>query len=453
MKLEVIVLAAGQGTRMKSSTPKVLHSIGGKPMLQRVLGKVRDLAPQRTHVVVAQNSAEVKTALHDCDVNWVVQSSQLGTGHAVLQALPQIDVASHILVLYGDCPLVTLPSLKRCVLAGQDGLGLVTAIAPDPTGLGRIVRDATGRIKKIVEHVDLTPDQQDIKEINSGILSGPAELFRRYLPQITDANVQGEIYLTDLIGKAVENEIPVATVLASDHRDVMGVNDRVQLAEAERTLQWRYAERLMRQGVSMADPRRFDCRGQIEAGKDCYFDVNVVFEGNVHLGDKVTIGPNCLLRNVQIGSHTVIKENTVIENAELGRNCAIGPFARIRPETVLADNVYIGNFVEIKKATIAAGVKAGHLAYIGDAEIGEESNIGAGAITCNFDGKTKHRTIIGDRVFVGSNSSLIAPLIIKSGAAIAAGSSINRTVAHNELVIERSKQRHIEGGGSRFRKS
>lgn len=452
MNLEVIVLAAGHGTRMKSRISKVLHPIGGKPMLHRVLETVAALAPARTHVVVNPNNAAIAPDFRGFDVNWVEQPEQLGTGHAVLQALPEVDADHNLLVVYGDCPLVTAPTLHRCVMAAQDGLSLVTAMVADPTGLGRIVRDAEGGVQGIVEHADLAPHQCSIDEINSGILSGAAELFQRFLPQITDANAQSEIYLTDLIEKAVKNDISVTAVLAKDPSEVSGVNDRIQLAHAERAFQLREAQRLMRNGVSVADPARFDCRGDLETGVDCSFDINVLFEGDIKLGDNVRIGANCVLRNVRIGPNTEIKENSIIEDAAIGRDCAIGPFARIRPGTILADNVNIGNFVEIKNSRLADGVKAGHLAYIGDAEIGTETNVGAGAITCNFDGKSKHRTIIGDRVFIGSNSSLIAPLIIESGAAIAAGSSVNRTVASDELAIERAEQRNVKGGGTRFRK-
>ena len=452
MSLEVVVLAAGQGTRMKSHTPKVLHEIGGKPMLERVLDSVKSLEPSRIHVVVSSDDDEVQQRFRDYEINWVTQSHQLGTGHAVLQALPALENSSQVLVVYGDCPLLQPPTLKRCIAAGQSGIGLITADVPDPTGFGRIIRDQTGDVNAIVEQTDLSAEQCQISEINSGILSTSAEIFKQYLPQLTDDNAQGEIYLTDLIATAGIDGVAAHGVKVSDHREVLGVNDRVQLAQVERIYQLRQAERMMKQGVTFLDPSRFDCRGTVNAGRDCVLDVNVILEGAVELGDEVRVGGNCILRDVQIATGTEIKANSVIENATIGQSCVIGPFARIRPGSVLEDNVNVGNFVEIKNSRLADGVKAGHLAYLGDAEVGTESNIGAGAITCNFDGKNKHRTVIGDNVFIGSNSSLIAPLTIASGAAVAAGSSISRNVNEDELVIERASPRNVRGGGTRFRR-
>ncbi len=452
MQIEVIVLAAGQGTRMRSRMPKVLHPIGGQPMLRRVLDTVTSLEPLRIHVVVGHVSAELKRVLADVDVNWVDQTEQRGTGHAVLQALPDVETRSQVLVVYGDCPLVTVKTLEQCLVAGQHGLGLITAIVPDPTGLGRIVRTAAGEVEGIIEHADISHAQCEINEINSGILSASAGLLRQELPFITDCNAQGEIYLTDLIGRAVKQQISVNAVQATDYWEVLGVNDRVQLAQLERVFQRRQADDLLKRGVSLADPNRFDCRGSVDVGQDCEIDINVLFEGHVELGDNVRIGPNCILRNVQIASGTIVHENTVLADTKIGQDCRIGPFARIRPGSALANNVQIGNFVEIKQSHLNEGVKAGHLTYIGDAEIGAGSNIGAGSITCNFDGKSKHRTIVGDNVFIGSNTSLIAPLTIDSGAAVAAGSAINRDVKTDELAIERAEQRAVKGGGKRFRR-
>ena len=452
MQLEVIVLAAGQGTRMKSRTPKVLHAVGGKPMLARVLDAVAALSPTRIHVVIGERGDDVQSMFEPSDVNWVYQAEQLGTGHAVLQALPELEKEAQVLVVYGDCPLVKPSTLKRCVTEGQHGVGLITAVVPDPVGLGRIIRDSSGRVEAIVEQADISLEQCGIHEINSGILSASVRLLSEYLPQFSDNNAQGEIYLTDLIAEAVSDGAPVNAVQANDYQEVLGVNDRVQLAQVERIFQRWQAEELMKQGVSIADPMRFDCRGSVKTGFDCAMDINVLLEGEIVLGDNVRIGSNCILRNVQIGSDTIVKENTVIENATIGQDCSIGPFARIRPGTTLDDNVGIGNFVEIKNSQLAQGVKAAHLAYLGDAEIGADTNIGAGAITCNYDGKNKHRTIIGDNVFIGSNSSLIAPLTIEAGAAVAAGSSISRNVSTDALVIERADQRNIKGGGTRFRR-
>lgn len=452
MSLEAIVLAAGQGTRMKSRIPKVLHTVGGSPMLTRVLEAVNTLTPTRTHVVIGDGASDLQSFYDGFDVNWVHQAEQLGTGHAVLQALPDLNAGAQVLVVYGDCPLVKAATLKRCAVGAQNGVCLISAVVPDPFGFGRIIRNPLGDVEAIVEQADISPEQCDISEINSGILSASVDFLREYLPRLTDNNTQGEIYLTDLVAEAVSNGVRVNAIQATDYREVLGVNDRIQLAQIERIFQRRQAEDLMKQGVSIADPNRFDCRGTVNAGMDCSMDINVILEGDVELGDNVQIGSNCILRNVQINSDTIIKENTVIEDAKIGRKCSVGPFARIRPGTTLDDNVGIGNFVEIKKSQLASGAKAAHLAYIGDAEIGIDTNVGAGAITCNYDGKNKHRTIIGDNVFIGSNSSLIAPLTIESGAAVAAGSSITRNVETDALVIERADQRSIKGGGTRFRR-
>ena len=452
MSLEAIVLAAGQGTRMQSRIPKVLHTVGGKPMLTRVLETVHSLTPSQIHVVIGDDANDFHALYDDFDINWVRQPDQLGTGHAVMQALPELNAEAQVLVVYGDCPLVKPSTLNRCAVEGQNGVGLISAVVPEPLGFGRIIRNPSGEVEAIVEQTDISPEQCEIDEINSGILSTSAEFLKAYLPRLTNDNAQGEIYLTDLIGEAVSNGVQVSAIQARDYREVLGVNDRIQLAQVERIFQEWQAEALMKGGVSIADPSRFDCRGTVTAGMDCSMDINVILEGDIELGDNVCIGSNCILRNVQIGSNTIIKENTVIEDATIGQDCSVGPFARIRPGTTLDDNVGIGNFVEIKKSQLASGVKAAHLAYIGDAEIGVDTNIGAGAITCNYDGKNKHRTIIGDNVFIGSNSSLIAPLTIESGAAVAAGSSISRNVQTDELVIERADQRSIKGGGTRFRR-
>lgn len=452
MNLEIIVLAAGHGTRMKSRIPKVLHEIGGKPMLTRVLDTVASIDSSKVHVVVGGESSEVKSRLGDVDVNWVTQTEQRGTGHAVLQALPYMASDAHGLVIYGDCPLASAETLNHCATQARDGIGLVTANMPDPTGFGRIVRDADGALQAIVEQADLTPTQCSISEVNSGIVCAPVAMFRQYLPLLSDENAQGELYLTDLISMAVLDGVPVQAVRCLDHREVLGVNDRVQLAEVERHFQKNQAVELMKRGVHIVDPMRFDCRGSVSAGTDCSIDINAILAGDIELGDNVTIGANCILRDVQIASHTEIRDHTVIEDSTIGQACTIGPFARIRPGSQLADDIRIGNFVEVKNSQLANGVRASHLAYLGDATVGTETNVGAGSITCNFDGKNKHRTIIGDNVFIGSNSSLIAPLTIEAGAAIAAGSSISRKVNADELVIERGELRQLPGGGSRFRK-
>lgn len=452
MNIEVVVLAAGHGTRMNSKTPKVLHEIGGKPMLMHVLDATFALNPKQVHVVVGADGAPIETAIEDARVNWVVQEEQRGTGHAVKQSLPHLSKRSQVLVTYGDCPLISTETLSKCVHGSETGVRLISANVPDPTGFGRIVRDQSDQVQAIVEQSDLSENQNDIREINSGVLATSSELLRRFLPNLSDKNAQNEFYLTDVIAMAIHKGISVHAIQTEDYTEVLGVNDQVQLAAAERIYQKQQAETLMRSGVTLSDPARFDQRGSIHAGQDCRIDINVVLEGHVELGDNVSLGPNCVLRNVSIGANSEIKANSVIEDTTIGQACAVGPFARIRPGSQLGDDVSIGNFVEIKNSQIQTGVRAGHLTYLGDAEIGADTNVGAGTITCNFDGKNKNRTIIGDDVFIGSNSSLVAPLTIGSGAFIAAGSTINREVNPDAFAIERSEQRNVENSASRILK-
>ncbi|MEM7218372.1 MAG: bifunctional UDP-N-acetylglucosamine diphosphorylase/glucosamine-1-phosphate N-acetyltransferase GlmU [Pseudomonadota bacterium] len=443
--LEVVVLAAGKGTRMRSALPKVLHDLAGRTMLGHVLHTAAALQPQAVHVVVGHGADVVRERFGDTNVNWVVQEQQLGTGHAVAQALPAVAEAAHVLVLYGDVPLTPVTLLQQCFAAAQAGPALITARMPDPAQLGRIVRSAAGDVERIVEYKDASDAERAIDEINSGILCASADFLRDHLNRLDSDNAQGEYYLTDVIGSAVADGLPVTAVVAEEPLDVAGVNDRVQLAELEREYQARAAVELMRGGATLRDPARIDVRGTVRTGSDCLIDINAVFEGDVVLGNDVTIGPNCVLVDAEIGSGTVVHANTVVEGAHIGERCSIGPFARIRPGSEFAEGVKVGNFVETKKSRLAAGAKANHLAYLGDATIGESVNIGAGTITCNYDGINKHRTEIGDDVFVGTNATLVAPLSLGDGAFVAAGSTVTTRVGDGSLAVGRARQRNIDG--------
>ncbi len=443
--LDVVVLAAGQGTRMRSKLPKVLHQLGGLSLLDRVLDTVSSLAPQRIHVVVGHQADQVQQST-ETPVEWVYQAQQLGTGHAVEQALPAIDDANTILVVFGDVPLVSEQTLRTAVVAAEDdSLALVTARFADPAQLGRIVRAPEGGIQAIVEYADASDEQRQIKEINSGIMALNAGLMKRLLAKVEPKNAQGEYYLTDLIELAVRHDIPVKGIEAITAAEVTGVNDRVQLAELERIFQLQQAHALMRAGVTLADPARVDIRGQVSAAADCFIDINVVLEGEVVLGEGVRIGPGSVIKDSSLADGVEVAAHTLVEGAVVGEASQLGPFARIRPGTQLADHVKIGNFVETKKVTIGRGSKASHLTYLGDASLGEDCNIGAGTVTCNYDGISKHRTEIGDEVFVGTNSTLVAPLIIDSEAFVAAGSTLTTRVKQGELAVGRGKQRNIEG--------
>lgn len=442
--LEVLVLAAGQGKRMASDLPKVLHRLAGQPLLRHVLDAVALLSPARVHVVVGHRGAQVKDAVPDA-VTWVEQPEQRGTGDAVARALPGVADDAQVLVVYGDVPLITAESLARCVTAAGEGLALITAELDDPGQLGRIVRDAQGRIVGIVEHADADAAQRAIREINSGILAAPRPALARLLAQIGADNAQGEYYLTDVVGLAVADGLPVAGVGVDDPAEVRGVNDRGELAALERLLQRRRVHALMREGVSVADPDRVDIRGAVSAGRDTFLDINVVLEGTVRLGRGVHLGPGVVVRNATLADGVRVEAHTVVDGAEVGAHSELGPFARLRPGTRLGERVRIGNFVETKKAVLGPGSKANHLAYLGDATVGTECNVGAGTITCNYDGIDKHPTIIGDRVFVGTNATLVAPLTIASDAYVAAGSTVTDPVAEHELAVARSRQRNIQG--------
>ena len=442
--LHVVILAAGRGTRMRSSQPKVLQPLGGRPMLAHVLDTAQALSPAATHVVVGHGADVVESRFATAAVQWVLQAEQRGTGHAVQQAMPAIPDDARVLVLYGDVPLITRPTLER--LVDVDGPALLSVVLPDPSGYGRIVRDEDGAVSAIVEHKDANPEQRAINETNTGVLAASAIRLKQWLSRIDSNNAQGELYLTDVVELAVADGVSVQAIQADNPDEVAGVNDRRQLAQAERVLQARAADALLQAGVTLLDPARYDQRGHVAAGEDVVIDINVVLEGDVELGDGVEIGPNCVIRNARIGDGTVIHANTVIEDADIGPSCQIGPFARLRPGTVLVGDNRIGNFVETKKARLDAGAKAGHLAYLGDATIGKRVNVSAGVITCNYDGANKHQTIVGDDAFLGTDSQLVAPVTVGDRAYIAAGSTITRNAPDDALTICRARgQKSIAG--------
>ncbi len=445
MRLEVIVLAAGEGTRMQSSIPKVLHVVGGRPLLEHVLNVASDLSPDTLTVVIGHGGAEVKARIEAPDVAWVDQAERKGTGHAVIQAMDNVDPSATVLVLYGDVPLIEKTTLEQCIAAASDGIGIVTVEMSDPKGLGRILRGADGRISAIIEEQDATEQQRTIKEVNTGILAASNATLAPLLASIETHNSQGEYYLTDVISLAASSGTQVTGVNAICPEEVQGINDHIQLAAVERHFQRREAERLMVSGVTLADPARLDLRGTLTAGRDCFIDINVVIEGTVAIGDNVSIGPGCVVTDSELADGVVVEAHSVVEGAIVGSRCRLGPFARVRPGTELAEGARIGNFVETKKAIIGAGTKANHLAYLGDSTIGAECNIGAGTVTCNYDGVDKNETHIGDGVFVGTNSTLVAPLTIDEGAYVAAGSTITSKVDSEDLAVGRARQRNIQG--------
>jgi len=446
MTLGVVILAAGQGTRMRSRLPKVLHPLAGRPLLDHAIQAAKRLSPACVVVVYGHGGERVKGAFSDPDLVWVEQKEQLGTGHAVAQALPKMQGVDQILVLYGDVPLLrdrTLTSLTTACM--YTDLALLTAAFENPIGYGRIVRDADGMIQCIVEHRDATSSELEIKEINTGILIAKRESLAGWVERLDSSNSQGEFYLTDVVRLAVADGVSVQSSQPEDLDEVAGVNDRSQLAHLERRFQEWQADRLMRKGLSLCDPNRFDLRGNINFGQDVYIEANVLLEGDIQLGSDVSIGANTVIRNCRIGDGVAIRENCVLENAVIGADCTIGPFARIRPETELADNAHIGNFVEVKKSQVGSGSKINHLSYIGDSSIGSSVNVGAGTITCNYDGVNKHRTQIGDGAFIGSNSQLVAPVQIGAGATIGAGSTITGKAPEDTLTLSRAKQVSLKG--------
>jgi bifunctional UDP-N-acetylglucosamine pyrophosphorylase/glucosamine-1-phosphate N-acetyltransferase len=443
MSLHVVILAAGKGTRMRSSLPKVLHPVAGRPMVSHVIDTAHQLGAEAVHLVYGHSGELLQKRLNDASVQWVLQAEQLGTGHAVAQATPAIPDDARVLVLYGDTPLITAATLEQ-LLAVQPagGIGLLTVTLANPTGYGRIVRE-DGAVVGIVEQKDANTEQLAITEVNTGVLVAPAAKLKQWLAGLTCQNAQSEYYLTDVIGAAHRDGAAIATAQPAEAAETEGANNRLQLAALERFYQRRAANRLMLEGVTLLDPDRFDLRGSLVCGEDVILDTNVIIEGRVELGHRVRIGTGCVLKDCVIADDSIISPYTVIESSKLARATTVGPFARLRPGSVLGEEAHVGNFVEIKNASLGFGSKAGHLSYLGDSEIGADVNIGAGTITCNYDGANKHKTIIEDHVFVGSDTQLVAPVIVRKGATIGAGTTITREVGENELVITRVPQRHI----------
>jgi bifunctional UDP-N-acetylglucosamine pyrophosphorylase/glucosamine-1-phosphate N-acetyltransferase len=439
--MNIVILAAGTGKRMRSALAKVLHPLAGQPLLSHVIDTARTLNPTRLVVVVGHGGEAVRTAVAAPDVLFAAQEQQLGTGHAVQQALPLLDPTVSTLVLYGDVPLTRASTLKRLVDSAAEGCyGVLTVTLDDPSGYGRIVRDQTGCVVRIVEQKDATPEQLRIAEINTGIVVTPTAQLGMWLASLKNDNAQGEFYLTDVVERAIEAGFEVVTAQPDEEWETLGVNSKQQLAELERIHQHNVAEALLVAGVTLADPARIDVRGTLECGRDVSIDVNCVFEGRVTLADNVTIGPNCVIRDATLGVGTRVEAFTHIEGAEIGANVGLGPYARLRPGASLQDESHVGNFVEVKNAVIGHGSKAGHLTYIGDADVGARVNIGAGTITCNYDGANKHRTIIEDDVFVGSDTQFVAPVRVGRGVTIAAGTTVWKDVAENVLVLNDKTQ-------------
>ena len=446
MKLRVVILAAGKGTRMRSELPKVLHKVANKPMVEHVIDTARSLKPDAINLIYGHGGDQLKQAIAGDDLTWVEQREQLGTGHAVQQVIPHLKSSEKVIILYGDVPLLTESTLIKLVTASANtSLGLLTMTLAEPTGYGRIVRNERRSVTGIVEQKDANAQQLAINEVNTGIMIADSDKLKSWLEQLSNDNAQKEYYLTDIVAMAAREGVNIATAQPDNAQEVEGANNRQQLASLERALQQRQAEELMTQGVTLIDPARFDCRGKLSAGSDVTIDINAVFEGNVVLGDRVVIEPNCVIRNSVIGDDTVIRANSHIEDAKVAKGCKVGPFARLRPGAELADEAQVGNFVEMKKSHLGKGSKASHLTYLGDTQVGEYANIGAGTITCNYDGVNKALTEIGDGAFIGSNSSLVAPVSIGKNATVGAGSVITRAVADDELAVARGKQRNISG--------
>ena len=444
--MSVIILAAGQGSRMRSNLPKVLHPIAGKPMLHHVIETAQTLSAKDIHVVYGYGGEKVLAASDAYQLQWHLQKQQLGTGHAVDQAVPEIDDDQLVLVLYGDVPLISAATLSKLTeKVGDKTLAILTVILDDPQGYGRIVRNETQQVQSIVEQKDANPSQLRIKEVNTGILATHSKHLKRWLSNLDNSNAQAEYYLTDIVAMAVADDFKIETEVASDSFEVEGVNNRQQQAHLERRYQQLQAEALMQAGVTLMDPARIDIRGTLKTGEDVCIDVGVVFEGNVELGNGVNIGPGCLIKDCVIGNQVKIEAHCVLQHCEIGDKATIGPFARLRPGTKLAAEVHVGNFVEIKNSTLGVASKAGHLAYLGDAEIGKNVNIGAGTITCNYDGANKHKTVIEDDAFIGSDSQLVAPVVIGKNVTIGAGTTVTEDVAADHLAVSRVKQRQIKG--------
>jgi len=443
--MNIVILAAGQGKRMHSNLPKVLHPIAGKALAQHVIDTARNLAPEKLIVVHGHGGDVVKATLAAPDVTWAEQAQQLGTGHAVAQAVPALGSAAQTLVLYGDVPLTSVATLKRLLQAAKDGLSILTVDLANPAGYGRIVRDAAGKVQCIVEEKDATPAQKAICEVNTGIMAMPTAHLADWLGRLKNDNAQGEYYLTDVVALAVAEGLPVHTAQPAGEWEVLGVNSKVQLAELERQHQRNIAEQLLVAGVRLADPARIDVRGELQHGRDVAIDVGCVFEGLVELGDAVEVGPYCVLKNVKVGAGTRIAAFCHFEDAVIGPDGVLGPYARLRPGTELGPEVHIGNFVEVKKSSIGAQSKANHLAYIGDAEIGQRVNVGAGTITCNYDGANKFKTVIEDDVFIGSDTQLVAPVTVGRGATLGAGTTLTKNAPPDALTVSRAKQITLSG--------
>ncbi|MBB1631260.1 bifunctional UDP-N-acetylglucosamine diphosphorylase/glucosamine-1-phosphate N-acetyltransferase GlmU [Cupriavidus sp. UME77] len=442
--MNIVILAAGMGKRMNSALPKVLHPLAGRPLLANVIETSRKLLPTRLVVVVGHGADRVREAVGAPDVAFALQAEQLGTGHAVAQALPLLDDSQPTLVLYGDVPLTEAATLQRLVAAaGSERFGILTVEMDDPTGYGRIVREA-GKIVRIVEQKDASEPQRAIREINTGIILAPTGPLRRWLSTLRNDNAQGEYYLTDAVERAVADGMEVVSAQPDALWETLGVNSKVQLAELERIHQRNLAQRLLEAGVTLLDPARIDIRGELTCGRDVTIDVNCVFEGRVHLEDGAHIGANCVLRNSTVGAGARVQPFCHFEDASVGAAGRIGPYARLRPGTVLGEDVHIGNFVEVKNSQIAAHSKANHLAYVGDATVGSRVNIGAGTITCNYDGANKYRTVIEDDVFIGSDTQLVAPVTVRRGATIGAGTTLTKEAAADKLTLSRSKQMTLD---------
>jgi bifunctional UDP-N-acetylglucosamine pyrophosphorylase/glucosamine-1-phosphate N-acetyltransferase len=441
MQLSVVILAAGQGKRMNSDLPKVLQPLAGEPLLRHVIRAAQSLNPANTYVVYGHGGAQVQSALEHAPVEWVLQAEQLGTGHAVMQAMCVIPDDHTVLVLYGDVPLISEHSLTKLVTAaGEDALAILSVKLDDATGYGRIVRDLQGHVTAIVEHKDASPEQLQIREVNSGLMAAPAGRLREWLLGLGVNNAQREYFLTDVVAGAASSGTRIAAIPAANALEVAGVNDKVQLANVEAGYRRQRAESLMLDGATLADPLRIDIRGEVQVGRDVFIDVNVVLVGKVQLATGVKIGPNCLISDSRIGANTEIFANSVIDNAIVDKDCRVGPFARLRPGTVMHRGVHIGNFVEVKNTEIGAGSKANHLTYLGDSRVGKDVNVGAGSITCNYDGANKWPTLIEDGAFIGSGSMLVAPVRIGAGATVGAGSTIAASAPDDKLVFERSQQ-------------
>lgn len=447
MKLAIIILAAGLGKRMYSDLPKVLHRLANKPLIHHVVDTALALQPESIHIVYGHGGQQVLQALAHFPIVGVEQTQQLGTGHAVAQAMPHITDDAMVLILCGDVPLTRLDTLQQLCsqLTNPHSLGILTVKLEQPQGYGRIVRNNQGQVARIVEEKEADDAIKAIKEVNAGILIAPATYLRRWLTMLNNNNAQGEYYLTDIVALAVQENLTIHTTCSTDSYEVMGVNDRLQLATLERYYQQQQAIQLMQAGVTLIDPARLDIRGTVQVGRDVTIDVNVILAGEIKLGNRVKIGPHTVIRNAQIADEVEILSHCVIEDVIIGPGCRIGPFARLRPETVLAEQVHIGNFVEIKKSTVAHHSKISHLSYIGDTQVGSEVNIGAGTITCNYDGANKHKTIIGDRAFIGSDTQLVAPVTVGAGATIGAGSTITKNTPPEMLTLSRSPQQTLPG--------